>query len=228
MVSFEKPTIIAVHGAWADGSSWNAVTLGLFAKGYEVRAAQIPLTSLFDDIEVVERLVHRVNGPLVLASHAYSGAVIAAARSPKVRALAFVASLVPDEGETVASMFYRVGPHPKGPKLSPDKDSFIWMPENSFQEAFAHHATAEQIELMKATQKPISVSCIQEAMPTASWKTTPSWFLIAEEDRMIDPSTQHFMAERTGAVIRGAKVDHMPLVTAPETVVKLIEEAAKA
>lgn len=131
MVTSEKPTIIVVHGAWADGSSWNAVTLGLSAKGYEVRAAQIPLISLSDDIAAVERLVRRVDGPMVLASHAYSGAVIAAARGPTVKALAFVASLVPDEGETVAPMFYRVGPHPKGPKLVPDGDNLIWMPETA-------------------------------------------------------------------------------------------------
>jgi pimeloyl-ACP methyl ester carboxylesterase len=227
MASAKKPTIVVVHGAWADGSSWNAVTLGLSAKGYEVRAAQIPLTSLSDDIAAVERLVRRINGPVVLASHAYAGAVIAATRCAKVNALAFVASLVPDEGETVASLFYRAGPHPKGPKLAPDDDNLIWMPEDSFQEAFAHNATAEQIQLMRATQKPISVSCIQEQMPPVNWKTTPSWFLIAEEDRMINPGTQHFMAERIGAVVHAAEVDHTPLVTSPEMVIRLIEEAAQ-
>jgi pimeloyl-ACP methyl ester carboxylesterase len=221
-----KPEIVLVHGAWADGSCWNEIILRLSHKGYRVTAAQLPLTTLSDDIAAVERSADRTSGHFVLASHAYAGAPISAVRNERLKSLAFINSLTPDEGETVAGMFYRLPPHPLGPKLAPDANGLIWMPEDSFRQAFAPNATSDQIALMKATQKPIAPACIQETMPAPAWKRVPSWFLVAEDDRMIQPDTQHFMADRMKAVVRSGNLDHMPLITAPETVVRIIEEAA--
>jgi pimeloyl-ACP methyl ester carboxylesterase len=224
----DKPAIILVHGAWADGSCWNDIILRLSHKGYRVTAAQLPLTSLSDDIATIERTAARTSGPFVLVSHAYAGAPISGVRNERLKSLAFINSLAPDEGETVAGMFYRLEPHPLGPKLAPDENGLIWMPGQSFHQAFAPNATPDQITLMQATQQPLSPACIQEAMPAPAWKRVPSWYLVAEEDRMIHPETQAFMAGRMKATVQTHKVDHMPLITAPESVVRLIGEAAEA
>jgi pimeloyl-ACP methyl ester carboxylesterase len=223
----ENATVVVVHGAWADGSSWNAVILPLERKGLRVIAAPIPLTSLADDVAAVKRTLARTNGPVVLAGHAYAGAVIGAVDDERVKALVYIAALAPAEGETVAQVFYRDERHPKSPQLAPDADGFIWMPEEGFGNAFAHHASAEQIALSAAVQRPIALKCIQEPVPKPAWKSKPSWFLIAEEDRMINPKTQHFMAERMGATVRSTRADHTPMYTAADLVIDLILEAAR-
>lgn len=221
-------TVVAVHGAWADGSSWKDVILGLERAGLRVTAAPIPLTSLGDDIAAVRRAIARTEGPVILAGHAYAGAVIASVNDQRVKALVYVAALAPDEGETVAQVFYRDEKHAQSPQLAPDADGFIWMPDEGFGNAFAQHATAEQIALSAAVQRPIAVKCIQEPAPKPVWRSKPSWFLIAEEDRMINPKTQHFMAKRMGATTRSLPVDHTPLLTAPEKVVEMVLEAKQA
>jgi pimeloyl-ACP methyl ester carboxylesterase len=223
----ENATVVLVHGAWADGSSWNAVILPLEQKGLRVIAAPIPLTSLADDVAAVKRTLARTNGPLVLAGHAYAGAVIGAVDDERVKALVYIAALAPAEGETVAQVFYRDERHPKSPELAPDADGFIWMPEEGFGNAFAQHATAEQIALSAAVQRPIALKCIQQPVPKPAWQSKPSWFLIAEEDRMINPKTQHFMAERMGATVRSTRADHTPMYTAADLVIDLILEAAR-
>jgi pimeloyl-ACP methyl ester carboxylesterase len=224
----ENATVVLVHGAWADGSCWDKVILPLEKQGLRVVAAPLPLTSLSDDVAALKRTLARTKGPLVLAGHAYAGAVIAAADDERVRALVYVAALAPDEGETVAQVFYRDESHPQAPQLAPDDDGLIWMPEEAFGNAVANHATADQIALLAAVQRPIALKCIQEASPRPAWRSKPSWFLIAEEDRMINPKTQHFMAERMSATTRSLNVDHHPLLTAPEKVVEIILEAAQA
>jgi len=218
-------TVVAVHGAWADGSSWKDVILRLEREGLRVIAAPIPLTSLADDAAALKRAVSRTKGPLILAAHAYAGAVIAAVNDERVKALVYIAALAPDEGETVAQVFHRDEPHPQAPKLAPDTEGFIWMPDEGFKNAFSQHATAEQIALSAAVQRPISVKCLQEPALKPAWRSKPSWFLIAEEDRMINPKTQHFMAKRMGATTRSFAVDHTPLISAPEKVVDIIQEA---
>ena len=221
-------SVVAVHGAWADGSSWRDVILGLEREGLRVIAAPIPLTSLNDDIAVLKRAIARTEGPVILAGHAYAGAVIAGVNDERVKALVYIAALAPDEGETVAQVFYRDEPHPQAPHLAPDADGFIWMPDDGFRNAFAQHATADQIALSAAVQRPIALKCIQEPAPTPAWRSKPSWYLIAEEDRMINPKTQHFMAKRMGATARSLAVDHTPLLSAPQKVVDIIIEAKQA
>ena len=166
-------TVVLAHGAWADGSSWAKVIMALAASGVKAVAAPLPLTSFQDDVAALDRTLERVEGPVVLAGHAYAGAVIGATRSEKVKALVYVAALAPDEGETVADVF----------------------------------------------------SCISVAGERPLWKDRPAWFLVAEQDRMIAPQTQRFMAERMKARTRAHLVDHTPLVTAPPFVLDIIREA---
>ncbi len=191
-------------------------------------AAPLPLSSLSDDAAALRRTIARTKGPVIVAGHAYAGAVIATANDERVRGLVYIAALAPAQGETVAEVFYRGETHSMAPQLAPDQDGWIWMPDEGFTNAFAHHATADQIALAKAVQRPISVKCLQEAAPEPAWNSKPSWFLIAEEDRMINPKTQHFMAERMGARTQALPLDHTPLLTAPETVVEMILAAAQA
>jgi pimeloyl-ACP methyl ester carboxylesterase len=224
----DNATVVVVHGAWADGSSWQAIVGPLQNHGLNVIAAPIPLTSLSDDAAALKRTIARAQGPVILAGHAYAGAVIATANDERVKALVYVAALAPDGGETVAQVFYKDETHPKAPQLAPDADGFIWMPDEGFANAFAQNATEEQLALCKAVQRPISAKSIQEPAPAPAWKTKPTWYLVAEEDRMINPKTQRFMAERMKATVRSFAVDHTPLLTAPNNVVDIIVEAARA
>jgi pimeloyl-ACP methyl ester carboxylesterase len=217
--------IVLVHGAWADGSSWARVIRRLQSGGLRVLAAPIPLTSLSDDVAALERALERTEGPVVLVAHAYAGAVIGACINESVQSLVFIAALTPDEGETVGEVFYRDKPHPEAPHLTPDAHGLLWMPDDRFGTAFCQNASPEQAALLAATQRPIALACIEEKAPRPAWKAKPSWYLVAEEDRMINPATQSFLAQRMGAQIRSEQVDHTPLVTAPELVVEMILQA---
>jgi pimeloyl-ACP methyl ester carboxylesterase len=221
-------TVVLVHGAWADGSSWDKVIRRLRAAGVKSVAAPLPLTSLTDDVVALERAVERAAGVVVLVGHAYAGAAIAETRSQKVKALVYVAALAPDEGGTVADVFYRAVPHPKAPKLAPDAHGLIWLPEEAFRAAFAPNASAEEQAVLFAVQRPIAVPCISTKVGRPIWRDRPTWFLLAESDHMIVPATQRFMAARMRAEIRSHGVDHTPSVTAPDVVAEIVLEAARA
>jgi pimeloyl-ACP methyl ester carboxylesterase len=218
-------TLVLVHGAWADGSSWAKVIAPLAASGVKTVAAPLPLTSFRDDVAALDRTLERGEGPIVLAGHAYAGAIIGATRSDKVKALVYIAALAPDEGETVADVFYRGAPHPDAPKLAPDAHGLIYLPEAAFAAAFAQNASKEELAVLAAVQRPISPACITVKMERPLWRDRPSWFLVAEQDRMIIGDNHRFMAERMKARVRSHPVDHTPLVTAPSTVVDIIREA---
>jgi pimeloyl-ACP methyl ester carboxylesterase len=219
--------IVLVHGAWADGSSWAKIIALLAASGMKAIAAPLPLTSFHDDVAALDRTLERVEEPVVLAGHAYAGAVIGATRSDKVKALVYVAALAPDEGETVADVFYRGAPHPQAPKLGPDPHGLIYLPEAAFAAAFAQNASKEELAVLAAVQRPISPACITVKMERPLWKDRPAWFLVAEQDRMIVEDNHRFMAERMKAQVRSHPVDHTPLVTAPSLVVDIIREAIR-
>src|SRR5262249_3424945 len=193
-------SVVPVHGAWADGSSWARVITALKAEAVGVSATPLPLTSLADDVAALKRSLDRTEGPIVLAGHAYAGAVIALARPKRVKALVYVSALAPDQGEKIADVFYRLPPHPQAPKLAPDSDRLIWLPEKAFATAFAQNASAEDRAVLAAVQ-PISLNCISVPTGRPLWKDVPSWFLVAEDDRMIVPQTQRYMAERMNAKI---------------------------
>jgi pimeloyl-ACP methyl ester carboxylesterase len=219
--------VVLVHGAWADGTSWSKVIVALKAEGISVVAAPLPLTSLADDVAALDGALERVEGPVVLVGHAYAGAVIGSTGAENVASLVFVAGLAPDEGETVAEVFHRAGPHPLAPKLAPDKHGFAWLPEGAFAAAFAQNASAREQAVLAAVQRPIAVSCIGVAVGKPLWRNRPSYYLIAEDDRMIVAETQRFMAERMKAHVRSHPVDHVPMLTAPDAVTELIREAMR-
>jgi pimeloyl-ACP methyl ester carboxylesterase len=240
---YQNLTAVLVHAAWSDASSWNNVTGPLCELGLRVRAAQIPLTSLSEDIAALKRLLGQVDGPVLLIAHSYAGAVITAAGAdnPQVKAMVYIAAIVPDEGETVGALFQRAEPQPNTrPQLAPDADGFLWLPPGAFANAVAPGASKEEIALMAINQHPIALKCLGEPMTMPAWKQKPSWFLVSEKDRMIAPATQHFMAERIGARVHSCdtdhsplvsapeSTDHSPLVSAPESVVRVIVEAADA
>jgi pimeloyl-ACP methyl ester carboxylesterase len=220
-------TIILVHAAWADGSCWSNVISPLQQRGLRVICAPIPMTTLSDDAIALSRVLERTSGSVVLVGHAYSGAVIAAVREERVKSLVYIAGLAPDEGEPVGKVFYRDEPHPDQPKMVPDAHNLVWMPEDAFGRALAHKASADQASIAAALQRPIALPCVQEPAPKPLWKSRTSWFLVAEEDRMINPKTQHFMAERMGAKIHAHRVDHTPMYSEPDVVVNVILEAAR-
>jgi pimeloyl-ACP methyl ester carboxylesterase len=227
-MSANDVSVVLVHGAWADGSSWSKIIKLLAAQGTSAVAAPLPLTSFADDVAALDRALERVPGPVVLAGHAYAGAVIAATRSGKVKALVYVTALAPDEGETVADVFYRAEPHPQAPKLAPDGHGLIYLPDAAFGVAFAQNAAADELSVLASVQRPISPSCITVAVPRPLWRDLPTWFLVAEQDRMIIEDTQRFMAARMGARVRSHAVDHTPIVTAPDIVSEVLDEAIVA
>jgi pimeloyl-ACP methyl ester carboxylesterase len=194
----------------------------------KVLAAPLPLSSLADDVAALNRSLNRSDAPIVLVGHAYAGAVIAEARSERVKTLVYVSALAPDAGETVADVFYRLEPHPQAPTLAPDQNGLIWLPETAFATAFAQQASEDDRAVLAAVQRPISLACITVPVGRPLWKDVPSWFLVAEHDRMIIPDTQRYMAERMKAKIKAHAVDHTPSVTAPTVVVDIIRDAIRA
>src|SRR5258708_35753793 len=227
-MSIGNVSAVLVHGAWADGSSWSKVIERLKAHGINAVAAPLPLSSLHEDVAALDRTLERIEGPVVLAGHAYAGAVIGSTSAENIKALVYVAALAPDEGETVADVFYRGETHPQAPKLTPDRHGLIWLPDEAFAAAFAQHAAAQELTVLGAVQRPIAVSCIGEAVGRPLWKDPPSWFLIAEQGRMISADTQHFMARRMNTLVRSYQCDYTPIVTAPDAVASVIVEAAQA
>jgi pimeloyl-ACP methyl ester carboxylesterase len=227
-MAMKDVSVVLAHGAWAEGSSWAGVIAALKKESVEVSAAPLPLTSLADDVAALNRSLDRTEGPIVLAGHAYAGAVIALASPERVRALVYVTALAPDEGEKVSDVFYRLEPHPQAPKLTPDGNGLIWLPEGAFATAFAQNASADQRAVLAAVQRPIALSCITVPAGRPLWKDVPSWFLIAEDDRMIVPETQRYMAERMKAKTKVHAVDHIPSVTAPSVVVDIILDAIRS
>src|SRR6202046_3970402 len=162
-------TIILVHGAWADGSCWRNVILPLERRGLHVICAPIPLTSLTNDATALSQVLERTSGPVVLVGHAYSGAVIPAVRNDRAKSLVYISALAPDEGETVAKVFYLNPSSPEAPKMSPDSHGLIWMPDDGFRRAVANKASADKVKIAAAVQRPLGVQCIQEPAPAPLW-----------------------------------------------------------
>ncbi|GFZ90003.1 alpha/beta fold hydrolase [Dyella caseinilytica] len=227
-MSNQSVTVVFAHGAWADESSWRKVVDLLHSKGIKAVTFRLPLSSLADDVAALERTLEHVDGPVVLAGHAYAGAVIASTGNAKVRALVYIAALAPDQGETVADVFYRNAHDDRAPKLAPDSEGWIWLPTEAFGTAFAQNATPEEQKALAAAQRPISPACITVPVAKPLWRSVPAWYLLAEQDHMIPEKTQRFMAERMNAHISAHPIDHLPSVSAPELVEKVITDAVRA
>jgi pimeloyl-ACP methyl ester carboxylesterase len=223
-----KPaTVIFAHGAWADESSWSKVTALLQSKRINTVTFRLPLSSLAADVAALDTVLAQVEAPVVLVGHAYAGAVIAATRSAKVRALVYVAGLAPDQGDTVADVFNRYEHDDKAPKLAPGDDGLIWLAPEVFGTAFAQHASPDEQKSLAAKQLPISPVAITVPVERPLWRDVPTWYLVAKHDHMIPEKTQRFMAERMNAHIRAYPVDHLPSVTAPELVEDVIADAVR-
>ena len=220
-------TVVMVHGAWADGSSWGKVIAELRSAGVKSVAAPLPLTSLADDMAALERTLERAASPVVLVANAYAGAIIQSVSAEKVAALVYVAALAPEEGETVGDIFYRVEPHELAPVLGPDQHGLIWLPEDAFPRAFAQHGSDLDQALLAATQRPLAAACLVDPVPRPAWKDRPSWFLATVEDRMIPVENQRFMAERMKARVRTAAADHVPMITKASAIVDILLEAVR-
>jgi pimeloyl-ACP methyl ester carboxylesterase len=223
-----KPAIVLVHGAFADGSGWNHVIPLLEKAGYTVTAVQNPLTSLADDVATTRRVVDAQKSPVVLVGHSYGGAVItvAATGSTNVKALVYVAAFAPDAGDSLGALLKSMAPSDIGPALAPDAGGFIYIDRAKFHDVFAKDVKPAAARLMAATQKPIFGPIFETPCPSAAWKTIPSWYLVATEDRAINPDLQRFMAKRIKATTSEVKASHVPFITRPKEVAKIIEAAA--
>src|ERR1700712_4950124 len=226
----KKVNIVLVHGAWADGSCWSKVILLLQAKGYNVTAAQIPLTSLENDIDVTRRLLSEQSEPTVLVGHSYGGAVItgAATATPQVRALVYITAFGLDEGESLESLSKQGPPSSGSTAIEPDADGFLWINRDKFHDSFAGGASADEAAVMAAVQKPLALAAFSERESTPAWKTIPSWYLVCTDDKMIPPPAQEFLSKRMNATVRSVASSHCPFMSHPEAVADIIALAAES
>jgi len=226
------PKIVLVHGAWADGSSWNAVIERLQKAGYRVTAVQLGLNSLDEDVKRVRDVISEEQFPVLLVGHSFGGTVITALGkdAPNVIGLVYVAAFAPDQGESMKSLT-SAGPQPESASaLRPDKQGNLWLDPDGFVKFFAPDVNEVQARVLDAVQKPIAASELLEDQPLSdvAWKTLPSWYLVTEKDQMIAPDAQRFMAQRMKATISSVSSSHVPMVSHPDVVADLIMKAAQA
>jgi pimeloyl-ACP methyl ester carboxylesterase len=224
-----KPAIVLVHGAFADGSGWRNVIPLLEKDGYMVTAVQNPLTSLADDVATTRRAIEAQKRPVVLVGHSYGGVVITAAavQTTNVKAVVYIAAFAPDTGESAGALLKRSkAPDELGPALVPDSGGFLSIDRAKFHDVFAKDVPPSEARIAAATQKPIFGGIFETPIEAAAWKSIPSWFLVATEDRAIDPDLERFMAKRISATTVEVKASHVPFVSQPKEVVKLIKAAA--
>lgn len=223
-----KPSIVLVHGAFADGSGWHRVIPLLERKGYSVTAVQNPLSSYADDVATTKRVIESLKGPVVVVGHSYGGAVItsAAAGNPNVTALVYVAAFAPDAGEVFGVLNEKYGASALATALVPDAGGYLTIDRSKFRGVFAGDVSPDQASVMAATQKPVNHTVFGQSLPVAAWKTIPSWYMIASEDQVIKPELERFMAKRMGATTVEIKSSHVAFLSHPAEVVRLIESAA--
>ncbi|WP_158794778.1 alpha/beta fold hydrolase [Granulicella sp. L60] len=219
-------TVLLIHGAWADGSSWSKVIPLLEAKGLHVVAVQIPLTSFADDVAATQRAIALEDGPVLLVGHSYSGAVITeAGNDPKVAGLVYVSAVAPDSGESTFGLITSVAT-PIGSELRPDKSGFLKLTPKGIAEDFAQDLSPKEIAVLTATQVPISVTAMKGEITTPAWKSKPSWYIIAANDRAISPVLEAAQAKRIGATTTTVPSSHVIMLAQPSKVVAVILDAA--
>lgn len=231
-----KPTIVFVHGGWADSSGWNAEIAAFQREGYPVIAPANPLRGLSSDAAYVRSVLQTIEGPIVLVGHSYGGAVIsnAAVGVPNVEALVYIAAFAPDAGESLAQL---VNQFP-GTQITPDalmerpypladggQGVDLYLKPEIFREAFAGDLPRKVTDLMQATQRPFSVAAFGEPSAEPAWKTVPSWYLVATADHAIPPAAQEFMAGRAGSTVARVKSSHVPMQSQPDATIRIIRQA---
>jgi pimeloyl-ACP methyl ester carboxylesterase len=221
----EVKTVLLIHGAWADGSSWSKVIPLLEAKGLHVVAVQIPLTSFSDDVSATQRAIALEDGPVLLVGHSYGGAVITeAGNDPKVAALVYVSAVAPDRGESAFGLITGV-PTPVGSELRPDKSGFLKLTPKGIAEDFAQDLSAQEIAILTATQVPTSVTAMKGEITIPAWKTKPSWYIIAANDRAISPDLEASQAKRIGATTTTVPSSPVIMLAQPSKVADVIFDA---
>lgn len=220
--------VLLVHGAWADGSCWAKVIPLLQAKGLHVTAAQIPVTSLEDDIAVTRRLLSMNSGPTVLVGHSYGGAVVtgAARGVGNVKSLVYITAFGLDEGESLNSLSKQGPPSAGSEAIGPDANGFLWIDRDRFHAAFVADATDTEAAVMAAVQKPLGIAAFTGKSGPPAWKTIPSWYLQCTDDQMIPPPAQAFMSQRMGATVRSVAASHAPFMARPAEVAEIIALAS--
>jgi pimeloyl-ACP methyl ester carboxylesterase len=223
-----KPSIVLVHGAFADGSGWEHVIRILQRDGYYVTAVQMPLSSLAADIETTKRVIDAQTGPTVVVGHSYGGAVItgAAAGSANVKALVYLAAFAPEAGEPVGK-FGDQYPAPLSTALKPDAAGFLYVDRARFHSVFCADVPEVEARVMATTQKPLNSSVFGAMVDQAAWKTIASWYLVSQEDSAINPNLERFYAKRMGAKVSEIKSSHVAFISHPVEVARLIEQAAR-
>jgi pimeloyl-ACP methyl ester carboxylesterase len=212
-------TALLIHGAWADGSSWSKLIPLLEAKGLHVVAVQIPLTSFADDVSATQR-------PVLLVGHSYGGAVITEAGSdPKVAGLVYVSAVAPDRGESALGLITSV-PTPVGSELRPDKSGFLKLTPKGIAEDFAQDLSAKEIAVLIATQVPVSVDAMKGEITIPAWKSKPSWYIVAANDRAISPDLEAAQAKKIGATTTTVPSSHVVMLAQPSKVADVIFDAA--
>ena len=235
----QKPTIVLVHGGWADSSGWNAEITKLEQLGYPVIAPANPLRGLASDAEYVRSVLRTINGPIVLVGHSYGGAVIsnAAVGVSNVKALVYIAGFAPDKGESLLQLVTKnpgtmIGPKTliqrKYPLGDGTEGTDLYLTKKGFETAFASDVPTKLADQMWAEQRPFSQEAFASPSGEPAWKTIPSWYLVATQDHAIPPATQMFMAHRANAKIEEVKASHVPMISQPAATTKLILEAANS
>ena len=232
MPDSDAMNIVLVHGAWADGSGWEGVYRSLRKENFSVSVVQNPTISLADDVQATRRILAAQNGPVILVGHSYGGAVITeAGNDPKVVGLVYIAGWVPDKGESVSSLIDNlIKSAPPGgpvPPILPPQDGFLLLDKAKFPASFAADVDPERAAFMADSQVPWGLGGLTEPISEPAWRSKPSWYLVAAEDRMIPPDAQRFMSKRAGATVAEAAGSHAVYVSQPAVVANLIAQAAR-
>ena len=227
--SLKAKTVVLVHGGFVDGSGWEAVYNILRQDGYNVAVVQNPTISLADDVAATRRIVDAQNEPVILVGHSYGGAVITeAGNDPNVVGLVYITAFAPDAGESVSTLIKDPPPDAPVPPIVPTPDGYLLLDKTKFHASFAADVEPEKAAFMADSQVPWGVEALGGTISEPAWKTKPSWYLIATDDKMIPPAAQRFMSERAGSTVVEAQGSHAIYVSQPNAVAAIIEKAAGA
>jgi pimeloyl-ACP methyl ester carboxylesterase len=228
--SKSETSVILVHGAWADGSSWSAVIEQLQAEGHKVTAPQFPMTSLADDVTRLRQVLALQNGPTVLVGHSYGGQIMTAlgADAPNVAGLVYIAAFGLDEGESLGALLAQ------GPVAAAlvhqfvDERGFVWLSEDDFVNHFAADVDPVKARVLYAVQQPLAATAFNDVMGVPAWKSLPSWYMVAIDDEALPAEAERLFAKRMGATVVEVPSSHLAMVSHPGEVAKLTEAAAEA
>jgi pimeloyl-ACP methyl ester carboxylesterase len=226
----ERPNIVLVHGAWADGSCWSGVIERLQAAGFRVRAPQFPLTSLADDVARLRQVLQLQHGPTIVVGHSYGGQIITALgeEAPNVAGLVYIAAFGLDEGESLGALLSQGPVTPALKHMVADTRGFTWLSEDDFVDHFAADIDPTCARVMYAVQQALALSAFTDVMGVPAWKSQPSWYLVAQNDEAIPPDAERQFAVRMGATTVEVPSSHVAMVSHPTEVSQLIVKAAEA